>query len=224
MTSWSISGKMHLVIFGPPGVGKGTQSIRLAGRYSIPHISTGDIFRSEIKGGNSELKQYVEKGLLVPADVVNKIVEKALKREECKAGFILDGYPRSIEQAEYLENVLWKLNRKIDVVLNMAAPEEDIIKRLSMRVICSKCGAHYNLVTMKPKHKNKCDKCEGELISRKDDEAETVKKRIKVYIQETQPLIDYYRKKELLVDIDATPKPAEVFNSLTTVADRFKEK
>ena len=182
---------MQLIMFGPPGVGKGTLSDMLADKYKIPHISTGDIFRSEIKSGNSELIQYVEKGLLVPDSVVNKVIEKGLRQENCKNGFILDGYPRTIDQAEFLENALWKVNKKISLVLNLTASEELIIARLAARRTCGKCGALYNLVTMKPKKKDTCSKCGSQLIQRKDDETETIKKRIQVYQNETSPLTEY---------------------------------
>ena len=189
---------MQLMMFGAPGVGKGTLSDLLAEKYKIPHISTGDIFRNEIKSGNSELIQYVEKGLLVPDSVVNKVIEKGLKQENCRNGFILDGYPRTIDQSEFLENVLWKLKKKINLVLNLIASEDDIIERLTARRNCGKCGAVYNLVTMKPKKKDVCDKCGTALMRRKDDEPETVRKRIHIYQNETAPLIDYYQKKKML--------------------------
>ena len=208
---------MQLIVFGPPGVGKGTLSDMLAQKYKIPHISTGDIFRSEIKSGNSELIQYVEKGLLVPDSVVNKVIEKALKQDAYKNGFVLDGYPRTIDQAEFLENVLWKLKKKIDVVLNLVASEETIVERLTQRRMCSKCGAPYNLVTMKPKKKNLCDKCNSTLMQRKDDEPDTVRKRIHVYQQETAPLVDHYRKKKLIKDVDASKKPKEVFEEVASL-------
>lgn len=211
---------MQLIVFGPPGVGKGTLSGMLAGKYKIPHISTGDIFRAEIKSGNSELIQYVEKGLLVPDSVVNKVIEKGLRQEQYKNGFILDGYPRTTDQAEFLENAVWKLRKKIGLVLNLVASEEEIVKRLTARRNCGKCGAAYNLITMKPKKKDICDKCGGSLVMRKDDEPETVRKRIQVYQQETSPLVDYYRKKKVLVDIDASPRPKEVFNSVVKVVER----
>src|SRR3989338_8123903 len=198
---------MQLIMFGPLGVGKGTLSDMLADKYKVPHISTGDIFRNEIKSGNSELIQYVEKGLLVPDSVVNKIVENCLKQENCKNGFILDGYPRTIDQAEFLENVLWKIKKKIDIVLNLVAPEETIVERLAQRRMCGKCGTPYNLVTIPPKKKNACDKCGSQLIQRKDDEPETVRKRIQVYQQETKPLVEHYKKKKILRDIDASKKP-----------------
>ena len=215
---------MQLIIFGPPGVGKGTLSDMLATKYKIPHISTGDIFRSEIKSGNSELIQYVEKGLLVPDSVVNKVVEKGLKQENCKNGFILDGYPRTIDQANYLENKLWIMKKKIDFVLNLVASEETIVQRLTQRRTCNKCGALYNLATMKPKKKDICDKCGSSLMQRKDDEPETVRKRIHVYQQETAPLIDYYKKKKMLTDIDGSKKPKEVFKEVATIIDKTNEK
>ena len=210
---------MQLVVFGPPGVGKGTLSDLLSNKYKIPHISTGDIFRNEINSGNTELTQYVERGLLVPDSVVNRIVEKALRQDDCKNGFMLDGYPRTIDQAEFLENVLWKLRKKLDIVLNLVATEDTIIERLTQRRMCVKCGALFNLVTMKPKKKNVCDTCGSSLIQRKDDEPETIRKRIHVYNQETSPLADYYKKKKLLIDVDASKKPKEIFNDVVNVID-----
>ncbi len=208
---------MQLIIFGPPGAGKGTLSDMLSKKYKVPHISTGDIFRDEIKSGNSELIQYVDQGLLVPDSVVNKIVEMALKHERCKKGFILDGYPRTVDQAEYLENVLWKVKKKISMVLNLVAPEESIVERLTLRRMCAKCGALFNLGTMPPQKENICDNCGSELVQRKDDHPETVRKRLYVYQEETLPLIEYYKKKKLLVDIDASKRPKTVYNSAVKV-------
>ncbi len=211
---------MQLIIFGPPGVGKGTLSGMLAGKYKIPHISTGDIFRSEIKSGNSELIQYVEQGLLVPDNVVNKIVEKTLKQDSCKSGFVLDGFPRTIDQAEFLENVLWKLKKKADFILNLVAKEETIVSRMSARRNCGKCGAVFNLITMKPKKKDICDKCGSALVQRKDDEPETVRKRIQVYNEQTTPMVDYYKKKKVLMDIDAAKKPKEIFSEVVKIIEK----
>lgn len=208
---------MQIVVFGPPGVGKGTLSDMLAEKYKIPHLSTGDIFRAEIKSGNSELIEYVEKGLLVPDSVVNKVIEKGLKQEQYKNGFILDGYPRTIDQAQFLDNVLWKLKRKIDFVLNLVASDDTIVERLMQRRQCGKCGAVYNLVTMKPKKKDACDKCNGTLVQRKDDEEETVRTRIKVYKEETSPVTEYYGKRKMLMDIDASKKPKEIFNNVVKI-------
>ena len=211
---------MQIVVFGPPGVGKGTLSDMLAEKYKIPHLSTGDIFRTEIKSGNSELIQYVEKGLLVPDSVVNKVIEKGLKQEQYKNGFILDGYPRTIDQAEFLDNALWKLKKKIDFVFNLSASDESIIERMTQRRQCIKCGIVYNLVTMKPKKKDACDKCGGSLVQRKDDEEETVMKRIEVYNEETYPLVEYYKKKKMLIDVDASKKPKEIFNNVVKIVGK----
>lgn len=208
---------MQIVVFGPPGVGKGTLSDLLAEKYKIPHLSTGDIFRDEIKSGNSELIQYVEKGFLVPDSVVNKVIEKGLKQEQYRDGFILDGYPRTTDQAQFLDNVLWKLKKKIDFVVNLAASDDTIVERLTQRRQCSKCGTVYNLVTMKPKKKDACDKCNGALVQRKDDEEETVRKRIQVYKEETSPVVDYYRKRKMLTDIDASKRPKEIFNNVVKI-------
>lgn len=206
-----------MIIFGSPGVGKGTLSDMLAEKYKIPHLSTGDIFRAEIKSGNSELIEYVEKGLLVPDSVVNKVIEKGLRQEQYKNGFILDGYPRTIDQAQFLDNVLWKLKRKIDFVLNLVASDDTIVERLTQRRQCGKCGAVYNLVTMKPKKKDACDKCNGTLVQRKDDEEETVRTRIKVYKEETSLVTEYYGKRKMLMDIDASKKPKEIFNNVVKI-------
>ena len=222
MRTWSIWVKMQLVVFGPPGVGKGTLSDMLAKKFGIPHISTGDIFRGEIKSGNSELIQYVEKGLLVPDSVVNKVIEKALKQEIYRKGFILDGYPRTIDQADFLENALWKLKEKIDFVFNLVASEDTIVARLAARRMCGKCGAAYNLITLKPKKKEACDKCQGTLVQRKDDEPETIRKRIHVYQQETSPLVEYYKKKKMITDVDASRKPKEIFNDVTNIIDSVR--
>lgn len=211
---------MQIIVFGPPGVGKGTLSDMLAEKYKIPHLSTGDIFRAEIKSGNSELIQYVEKGLLVPDSVVNKVIEKGLKQEQYRNGFVLDGYPRTTDQAQFLENVLWKLRKKIDFVLNLVASDDIVVERMTQRRQCSKCGTVYNLVTMKPKKKDTCDKCNGALVQRKDDEEETVRKRVQVYKEETSPVIEHYRKKKVLTDIDASKKPKEVFSSAVRIVGK----
>ena len=211
--------EMQLIIFGAPGVGKGTLSDRLSKRYGIPHISTGGIFRSEIKAGNQELIKFVEKGLLVPDSIVNKIVEKALKDKRCSKGFILDGYPRTIDQADFLEGSLQNLQKKIGMVINLAASEDTIISRLAARRLCSKCGAGYNIVTMKPKKEGICDKCGSHLIQRKDDQPETIKKRVNVYNKDTAPVLEYFRKRGLISEVDASNAPDEVYNDAAKIID-----
>ncbi|MBO3770083.1 MAG: adenylate kinase [Thermoproteota archaeon] len=189
---------MKIVILGPPGSGKGTYSSRLASRLGIPHISTGDIFREEIKSGSelgNSISSYVSSGKLVPDDVVNAVMEKRLSKEDCKNGFILDGYPRTVNQAEFLDRI-----SKIDVVINLNVPDEVIVRRLSSRLICRNCGAIYNRITLPPKVDGVCDKCGGELYQREDDRPEIIRERIGIYKKEVAPLLEYYRKKGIVLD------------------------
>jgi adenylate kinase len=199
---------MRLIFIGPPGIGKGTYAKMISQKYGIPHISTGDIFREEIAKGSElglKVKQYVEKGLLVPDEIVVEVVRKVLERPECRKGFILDGFPRTIEQAKALDDMT-----KIDVVFLFEAPVEVIIERVSGRLICPKCGAIYNISWKPPKIPGICDVCGTPLIRRKDDEPEVVRTRYQVYKQSFAPVIDYYRRKGILVEIDASRDAREV--------------
>lgn len=211
---------MQLIIFGPPGVGKGTLSDLLSEKYGIPHISTGEIFRNEIGAGNKGLTKYVEKGLLVPDSVVNGFVKDEILREKCENGFILDGYPRTVEQSEFLEKKLGQINKRISAVLNLIAGDETIISRLMRRRMCSKCGAPYNIETMPPKKQGICDYCGSVLVQRKDDSIETISRRIKVYHAETKPLIERYRKKNILANVDASKAPKEIFREVLVIIER----
>lgn len=194
---------MRIIILGPPGSGKGTYSSRLATRLGVPHISTGDIFREEIKSGSElgrSISEYVSNGKLVPDDIVNKVMEKRLSKEDCGGGFILDGYPRTIKQAEFLDGI-----SRIDVVINLNVPDEVIVRRLSSRLVCKNCGAIYNKITLPPKVNGVCDKCGGELYQRDDDKPEIVRERIRIYEKETGPLLEYYRKKGVVLDFFYEP-------------------
>jgi adenylate kinase len=198
----------RLVFLGPPGSGKGTQAKILSEKLKIPHISTGDIFRANIKGEidlGKKASEYMNKGLLVPDEVTNAMVAKRLKEEDCKKGFILDGYPRTIPQADFLDSI-----SKIDKVINFELGDDEIIKRISGRRTCKNCGVAYHIVFLKPKKKGICDKCNSELIQRDDEKPEVVKKRLEVYKKQTEPLIGYYQKKKILVDIDAFPRIEEI--------------
>ncbi|SNX54391.1 adenylate kinase [Thermoanaerobacterium sp. RBIITD] len=208
---------MRIILLGPPGAGKGTQAERITNDFKIPHISTGDIFRYNIKN-NTELgklaKQYIDKGLLVPDAVTNKIVEDRLSKDDCKNGFLLDGYPRNVSQAESLEKFLANENLKIDHVLNIIVDRDSLVERLSGRRVCPSCGATYHVVTKPPKIEGICDKCGEKLIQRTDDNIESVLKRLEVYEDETKPLIEYYSKTNLIRNIDGNKPVNEVYNDI----------
>uniref|UniRef100_A0A7C5V6G8 Adenylate kinase n=1 Tax=Caldicellulosiruptor owensensis TaxID=55205 RepID=A0A7C5V6G8_9FIRM len=193
---------MRLILLGAPGAGKGTQAEYLSKRFSIPHISTGDILRENVKNETElgkKAKEYMDKGLLVPDEIVIEIVKDRISKEDCKNGFLLDGFPRTIAQAEALDKVLQELGQKIDKVLNIEVPDEKILERMSGRRICKNCGASFHVIYRPPQKEGVCDVCGGELYQREDDKEETVKKRLEVYHAQTQPLIDYYKAKGLLV-------------------------
>lgn len=190
---------MRIILLGPPGSGKGTYASRLTVKLGVPHISTGDIVRAEIKAQTrlgKRIKEYSDRGELVPDDVITNLLEKRLGKSDCKEGFILDGYPRTIAQAEALEGIT-----KINLVINLNVPDDIIIKRLSNRLVCRKCGAIYNRLTLPPKIDNVCDKCGGELYTREDDQPEVVQRRLDVYRKQTAPLMEYYKRKNLLRDV-----------------------
>jgi len=192
---------MNIILLGAPGSGKGTQAEFIEKHLSIKSISTGNIIRAELKSGTqlgNLAKSYIDKGLLLPDEVVIDIVKETVKKEEYKNGFILDGFPRTIPQAEALDN----LGVKIDKVIDIEVDDESIIKRISGRRVCAVCGASYHLENKKPKEDNLCDKCHNTLIQRKDDEIETVKDRLKIYHEQTEPLIEYYKGKGKLIEID----------------------
>ena len=203
---------MKIIFLGAPGSGKGTHATRVKTELGVPHISTGDIFRENIKGGTPLgvlAKSYIDKGALVPDDVVISIVEDRLKREDCKNGFILDGFPRTIYQAEALKKIA-----DIDVVINLVVEDEAIVKRVAGRRMC-RCGETYNVAFLNGK--TTCAKCGGELYQREDDKEETVKSRLEVYHKETAPLIDYYRKEGLLKDVDGSQGIEAVYQDILKV-------
>ena len=198
---------MRIIIMGPPGVGKGTEAARLEAQFNIPHVSTGDIFRALFRTDDPigvKAREYIDKGLLVPDDVTNEIVQTRFREDDVKKDFIFDGYPRNIAQAEAFEKYLDENNWPVDIVINVDAPDQAIIDRLSGRRICPKCGATYHLTSNKPKVDNVCDIDQTELIQRKDDLPETIKNRLEVYHNETKPLLDFYQAKGLLVNVDGT--------------------
>ena len=215
---------MNLVFLGLPGAGKGTQAKILANKYDIPHISTGDIFRNAIKNETPlgvKAKEYIDSGELVPDEVTNGIVKERLQDKDCNKGFILDGYPRTLDQAEALDSNLDDFNKKIDLVIYTKVSESELIKRLTGRRICEDCGATYHVDFKPPKEESICDECGGKLIQRDDDKEETVKKRINVNKNKTEKLIKYYDEKNILIEIDAEKDIDEVTND---IVDLIEEK
>ena len=211
---------MKLIMLGAPGAGKGTQAKKIAEKYNIPHISTGDIFRANIKNGTElgqKAKTYMDQGLLVPDELVVDLVMDRFAQPDCENGYVLDGFPRTIPQAEALDAALEKAGAKIDYAINVEVPDENIIRRMSGRRACVACGATYHLVHIPPKTEGICDTCGKELILRDDDKPETVQKRLDVYHEQTQPLIDYYTKQGALVEVDGTVDMEDVFNAIVKI-------
>ncbi len=215
---------MNLILLGGPGAGKGTQAKLIVEKYKIPQISTGDMLREAVKQGTElgkKAKEYMDKGELVPDEIVIGIVKERLKQPDCDRGFILDGFPRTIAQAEALDKILDEIGKKIDAVINIQVPEEEIVRRIVNRRTCKNCGAIYHLIYSPPKEPNKCDKCGGELYQRDDDKEETVRERLRVYREQTEPLIEYYQKKGILYNVDGTKDINGVFEEIKSILDKL---
>ena len=211
---------MKIIMLGAPGAGKGTQAKMIAEKYGLPHISTGDIFRANIKEGTElgkEAKTYMDKGQLVPDELTVRILLDRVAKDDCKNGYVLDGFPRTIPQAEVLDKALTERNDKIDYAINVEVPDENIINRMSGRRACLGCGATYHIVHIPPKQEGICDKCGQNLVLRDDDKPETVKNRLQVYHEQTQPLIDFYEKKGVLKTVDGTVDMQDVFGAITKI-------
>jgi adenylate kinase len=211
---------MKIIMLGAPGAGKGTQAKQIAEKYSIPHISTGDIFRANIKNGTElgkKAKTYMDQGLLVPDELTCDLVVDRIKQDDCKNGFILDGFPRTIPQAEALDAALSKMGEKMDYAIDVDVPDENIVRRMGGRRVCLNCGATYHIVSIPTKVEGICDKCGSEVVLRDDDKPETVQKRLSVYHEQTQPLIDYYNKQGILKTVNGTRPLEEVFADIVTI-------
>ena len=211
---------MKIIMLGAPGAGKGTQAKMIADKYGVPHISTGDIFRANIKNGTElgmEAKKYMDQGLLVPDELTVRILLDRVAQDDCKNGYVLDGFPRTIPQAEVLDSELTKLGDHIDDAINVDVPDENIVKRMSGRRACLTCGATYHIEHVPPKKEGICDVCGSELVLRDDDKPETVKNRLNVYHEQTQPLIDFYTEKGVLKTVDGTVPMEEVFAAITAI-------
>lgn len=213
---------MKIIMLGAPGAGKGTQAKKIAGKYNIPHISTGDIFRANIKNGTElgkKAKTYMDQGLLVPDELVVDLVVDRVNQEDCAGGYVLDGFPRTIPQAEALTEALEKLGQKMDYAIDVDVPDENIVNRMSGRRACVGCGATYHMVYAPPKQEGICDTCGKELILRDDDKPETVQKRLNVYHEQTQPLIEYYTREGILRTVDGTIDIEEVFEQIVKLLE-----
>ena len=211
---------MKIIMLGAPGAGKGTQAKMIADKYGIPHISTGDIFRANIKNGTQlgmEAKQYMDKGLLVPDELTVKILLDRVAQDDCKNGYVLDGFPRTIPQAEVLDKALTELGDKIDYAINVDVPDENIVRRMGGRRACLSCGATYHIEHIPPKTEGICDTCGQELVLRDDDKPETVQNRLNVYHEQKQPLIEFYNAKGLLKTVDGTVDMKDVFAAIVAI-------
>ena len=211
---------MKIIMLGAPGAGKGTQAQMIAKEKGIPHISTGDIFRANIKEGTDlgkEAKTYMDQGKLVPDELTVRILLDRVSNEDCKNGYVLDGFPRTIPQANVLDEELKKLDDAVDFAINVDVPDENIVNRMSGRRACPKCGATYHLKHVPPKKDGICDVCGEKLVQRDDDKPETVKKRLGVYHEQTQPLIEYYTDKGILKTVDGTVDPKDVFAAINDI-------
>lgn len=211
---------MKIIMLGAPGAGKGTQAKMIAEKCGIPHISTGDIFRANIKNGTelgAKAKEYMDKGLLVPDELVCDLVVDRIQQADCEKGYVLDGFPRTIPQAEALEAALNAIEQKLDYAIDIDVPDENIINRMSGRRACVGCGATYHVVFNPTKVEGKCDVCGESLILRDDDKPETVKKRLDVYHTQTQPLIDFYSARKVLVEVDGTQSMDKVFEDIMKI-------
>ena len=211
---------MKIIMLGAPGAGKGTQAKKIAAKYEIPHISTGDIFRANIKNGTElgkKAKTYMDQGLLVPDELVVDLVVDRVNQEDCSRGYVLDGFPRTIPQAEALDKALAAQGQKMDYAIDVDVPDQNIVQRMGGRRACVGCGATYHLVYAAPKKDGICDTCGAELILRDDDKPETVEKRLGVYHEQTQPLIDYYTKAGILKTVDGTVAMEDVFEAIVSI-------
>ena len=211
---------MKIIMLGAPGAGKGTQAKKIAEKYQIPHISTGDIFRSNIKEGTElgmKAKSYMDQGALVPDEITIGMLLDRIQKEVCQNGYVLDGFPRTIPQAESLTKALENMGQKVDFAVNVDVPDENIVNRMSGRRACLSCGATYHIVYNPPKQEGICDVCQKELVLRDDDKPETVQKRLAVYHEQTQPLIDYYKEAGVLAEVDGTQDMDQVFSDIVAV-------
>ena len=216
---------MNIILLGPPGAGKGTQAGKIIEKYKIPQISTGDILRAAVREGTElgkEAQKYMNEGKLVPDSVVIGIIRDRLKEDDCKNGYLLDGFPRTIAQAEELDNILSEMNSSLDCVISIEVLDEEIIQRITGRRMCKECGAVYHIKYSPPAKDGICDKCGGNLYQRDDDKEETVRERLEVYKKQTEPLKEYYNKKGILKEVEGTGSIDSIFASIDGILSQYK--
>lgn len=216
---------MNIILLGPPGAGKGTQAKKIQEHYKFPHISTGDILRENINNNTSlglKAKSYMSRGELVPDELLITIIKDRLSKKDCQNGFMLDGYPRTIPQADALQMILTESGEMVDAVLNISVDDEELIKRLSGRRMC-KCGASYHIIFNPPAQEDVCNICKGKLYQREDDKSETVRNRLNVYKKQTQPLINYYANKKILKTIDGSKEIPQIFEEIKEVLEEYDQ-
>lgn len=217
---------MNIILLGPPGAGKGTQAKKIKEYFSLPHISTGDILRENINNNTSlglKARSYMSRGELVPDELLITLIKDRLSKKDCSNGFMLDGYPRTIPQADALSMILTESGRKLDAVINISVDDDELIKRLSGRRMC-KCGASFHIAFNPPENEDICDACKSKLYQRDDDKPDAIKNRLNVYMRQTQPLIDYYEKKKILNTIDGNKDILKIFEDIKSVLEKYDKK
>jgi len=214
---------VRIILVGPPGCGKGTQAKMVEERYDIPQLSTGDMLRSAVREGTEvgvKAKSYMDQGGLVPDDIIVEVMRNRIQKEDCNSGYILDGFPRTLGQAEALDRMLAELRQPLTVVIAIAVPDEEVVRRLSGRRQCKSCGTGFHIAFNKPKKDGVCDKCGGELYQRDDDNEQTIRSRLKVYYEQTSPLLDYYRERDLLNEVDGVGSIDQIYGAICSLIDK----
>jgi adenylate kinase len=218
---------VRIILVGPPGCGKGTQAKMIEEHYNIPQLSTGDMLRAAVREGTevgTKAKGYMDRGGLVPDDIIVEVMRNRIQKDDCDSGYILDGFPRTLGQAEALDRMLAEMNQPLTTVIAIAVPDEEVVRRLSGRRQCKNCGTGFHIAFNKPKKDGICDKCGGELYQRDDDNEQTIRSRLKVYYEQTSPLLDYYRERNLLNEVDGVGSIDQIYDAICSLIDKRSER